>query len=423
MVTVAGAACLMIAGNFIMFGTTILLPEIAAALGTDLSQVMLFPSLQAISGVVAMSVLAPRLYRRFGVRSTILAGGIWLAASLILAATATSRPVLYVAGFASGLTFGVVTMMAASLLVNTWFEERRGTMMGAVFAIAGLGGIAAGLVMPAIVSTWGHPGGFFALAAVVAGLVVTPAILIIRSTPQDVGLTAFGAPPAADAHPTPGAGAAVATLLPGVPAKRAFRSAQFIVLVLAIVAFGVANSMQQHFPPLFVERGVTMAAAGTLLSLMALTSVVTNIAIGTFNDRKGTLPAILLGLGGQLAALLTFAAVTGFGPLAAGIAVFALGLGFASVLLPITVMQLFGPRDYAAILGPAMAALPAGMAIGAPLWGGVAESTGSYTLPLLLAAGTTAASIVLLVWAIRTAPGLRKRVEQESGAQEPDPSA
>nr|NLD41058.1 MFS transporter [Actinomycetales bacterium] len=403
--TVAGAACLMVAGNFVFFGITILLPELATALGAELSQVMLYPSLQALAGVFAMSLLAPRLYRAIGVRAAIVAGAIWMVATLALSGVVDNLPLLYLAGFASGITYGLVTTMAASLLINTWFEERRGTMMGAVFAIAGFGGIAAGLVMPAVVEGWGHQVGFFVLAAVLALLVILPGIFIIRSSPGDVGLLPFGA--STEGQLTAAGGVPLPRVIPGVPAGRAFRSAHFLALAAAIVGFGIANSIQQHFPALFVERGVTLAVAGTLMSLMALTTVFTNIAIGTINDRRGTLTAVLIALAAQAAALLTFAAASGFLPLAAGTVAFAIGMSFSSVLLPITVMQLFGPRDYAAILGPAMSTLPAGMAIGAPLWGAVASSSGSYALPLLISAGVSACSALLVAWAIRTAPAFR----------------
>lgn len=406
--TVAGAVSLMVAGNFTFFSTTILLPELAAHLGVELSQVMLYPSLQGLAGVFAMTFLAPRIYRRLGVRSAIVVGGIWMSASVASVAFADTIPLLYVAGFASGLAFGMVTTMAASLLINTWFEHRRGTMMGAVFALAGLGGITAGLVMPGVVSTWGHQTGFLILAVVLLAMVVLPGLLVIRSEPAEVGLGPLAAAPHRSDEPAshrPAAGT-----LPGVPAGMVFRSPLFYALVISIVMFGLAGSLQQHFPPMFVDRGVTLAVAGSLISLMALTTVFTNMAIGTLNDRKGTVTAVLLAFSCQTAAMLTFAAATGFVPLAAGIVAFAVGMGFGMVLLPITVMQMFGPRDYATILGPVMATMPAGMAIGAPLWGTVASASGSYTLPLLISAGITATAALLLVWAVRKAPVMRRRV-------------
>ena len=43
------------------------------------------------------------------------------------------------------------------------------------------------------------------------------------------------------------------------------------------------------------------------------------------------------------------------------------GMGFGMVLLPITVMQMFGPRDYATILGPVMATMPASSVFATPV--------------------------------------------------------
>ena len=98
---------------------------------------------------------------------------------------------------------------------------------------------------------------------------------------------------------------------------------------------------------------------------------------------------------------------------------FALGSSLPLVLVPILVMVLFGPRDYAAIPGPTMAAGPVGIAIGTPLWGLAVDATGSYDVGLWVALGATVAAAALLVWAIHTAPAFRARVARELDPGEP----
>ena len=173
----------------------------------------------------------------------------------------------------------------------------------------------------------------------------------------------------------------------------------------------MVQAVQQHFAPLFVERGVELAVAGTLISLMAITGVASNLTIGTVNDRFGTLVAALLTMSCQILAMIGYVVGSGFFPLAATTIVFAFGAVLPGVLLPIMVQQLFGMRDYAAILGPAMAAMPAGMAVGTPLWGVAVDVTGSYAPALLASIALTVVMIVLISWVLRTAPGMRERLE------------
>lgn len=398
---------MMTAGQFVFLSASILNPPLAESLGAGLSEVMIFNSLMSVAGVISMTFLAPALLARFGVRLSVIVGGLWMAASMGAVTLVRGLPLLYALGFAAGLTFGIATMMSASVLVNTWFEESRGTVMGIVFAVSGIGGIGAGLVLPAIVSWSGWQFGFVAIAVLTLLLVVLPGIFLIRSAPADVGLRPFGARD----EPAPADGTPV--VVPGVPARIAFRTPQFVAFAVAVVLFGMVQAIQQHFAPLFVERGVALAAAGSLISLMALSTIVSNITLGTLNDRRGTLPAVMLALVCQGVAMLGYLFASGFLPLATSTVVFAFAAAFPGVFVPILVMLLFGVRDYTAILGPAMALMPAGMAIGTPLWGMAVDVGGSYNLALIVSAVGTVGIAVLLAWAIRTAPALRERVARE----------
>jgi len=405
----AGAACMMTAGQFVFLSSSILNPPLARTLGVGLSEVMVFNSLMAVSGVLAMSVLAPLAFRKIGVRASVVAGGLWMAATMATVAFVPNLAALYALGFAAGLTFGIATSMAASMLVNTWFEASRGTVMGGVFAVSGVGGIAAGLVLPGLVSAGGWQQGFLFIGGLLVVLVVLPGVFLIRSAPEDVGLRPFGAQAEAAASGT------ADVHLPGVPARMAFRTPQFAALAAAIVLFASVLAVQQHFAPMTVERGVELTAAGTLISLMALASVFSNIALGTLNDRRGTLAAVLLACGSLALAMVGYILSVGFAPLAATTVLLAIGGAFPGVLVPIVVMQLFGLRDYPTILGPVMAMLPAGISIGTPLWGIAYDATGSYTSALIAAAAVTAVAALLLTWTLRTGPALRERVERELG--------
>lgn len=407
---VVGAACLVVSGQFIFLSPSILNPPLAEALEAGLSEVMVYNSLMAVSGVVSMMILGPVLYRRLGVRASVIGGGALFAVLVAAVAFVTNLATLYALGFVGGLVFGLATTMASSMLVNTWFEEKRGSVMGAVFALGGLGGIGAGLILPPLLTGVGWRGGFLFLGGVVVALVVLPGVFLIRSRPRDVGLRPYGAAPAepvvsgsADVH------------LPGVPARTAYRTLQFAALTLGVLLVGAVMAVQMHFVPIMVERGVDLAVAGTLLSLMALASVATNIILGTLNDRRGTLFAASLSLLCFGIGLLAYVFAVGYLPLAVSTVLVAFGVAFPGVLLPIIVLQMFGMRDYPRILGPVMAMLPAGVAVGTPLWGVAVDATGSYALALLVAVGAIAVALVALAWAIPSAARLRERVAREQG--------
>lgn len=406
---VVGSACLMVAGEFMFLSASILNPDLAASLGVGLSEVMIYNSLQGIGGVLAMMFLAPWLLRRVGIRGVVVASGVWTAVTVGAVAWVPNLPVLYVLGFASGLTYSVGTFMAASLLIMAWFEARRGVVMGAAFAASSLGGVASGLVLPLVVEAGGYRIGFLTLAGVVVALAIVPGLLLIRSDPASVGLRPFGA-----RDHTVG-GAATEVPLPGVPAAKAFRTPQFAALSAGIVLVGMVQAVQQHFAPLMVERGVSLTVAGTMISLMALTLVVANIVVGTLSDRLGTRTVVVVVCVCQVAALAGYLVSVGVVPLAVSTMVFAFAATLPGVLFPLVVMLVFGMRDYGAILAPSSAMVPLGFALGTPLWGAALDLTGRYDTALWAGLGITVVATILIVWTINTAPALRSRVERERG--------
>ena len=403
---VGGAAAMMAAGTFVIYSPSILNPPLAAHLGVGLSEVMVYNAMMGIAGVFAMSFLGPRLYRAVGVRAAIVGSGVLMALTVAAVVLVPNTAVLALLGFLSGLVFGICTTMGASMLVNTWFEARRGTMMGAVFAIAGTGGIAAGLVLPLVVQSWGWQAGFLLLAAVVLALVVLPGLFLIRSHPDRVGERPLGALDRTSSGDV---------ALPGVPASRAFRTPQFAALAFGIIMVGIVQAMMSHFAPVMVERGVDLTVAGALLSLMAFTTVFSNIIVGTLNDRRGTLATALFTIACQALAMGGYAVASGPVPLAAVTVAYAFSATFAGVLIPILVSLVFGMRDYATLLGPTMATMSGGFALGTPLWGVVVDLTGSYTAALVAGIGLSAASATLITWAVRSAPAMRQRIEADLG--------
>jgi len=404
----AGAAMLMIGASFMFLSFSLVNPPLAESLGVGLSQVMLYNSIMALAGAVSMTVLAPWALARFGARTLVIVGGAWTAAVLFAFSFATSLAMLYVLALLMGASFSLCTNLAASVLVNSWFESYRGTVLGAVFAVSGLGGVSMGFVMPQVVASGGWQMGFRLLAVLLGTLTIVPGILLIRSTPEEVGLLPFGATTTGEAED-----GEAHVVVPGVPRATAFRTSQFIALLAAIILVVGVHAMQQHLAPLLTERGVSLATAGTLISLLSFASIFGTTAMGALNDRVSTLVALWVALAFQLVSLIGFSLSYGFLPLAASIVLFAFGAAMPLVLVPILVMLVFGLRDYAAILGPTMAAGPVGMALGTPLWGLAYDRTGSYTSGLVTAAGFTVVAAVLLTWVVRTAPGLRARVARD----------
>nr|NLI50199.1 MFS transporter [Propionibacterium sp.] len=407
LLVVAGAASLMVFGSSIFLSAGFVNPHIARDFGVGIGQVMLYNSIMMLAGAVSTMVIGPLLLRRLGTRPTVLLAGAGVVLALLGVSVAPGLAVLYALAALLGLAFVLCTSLAATLLINTWFEARRGTMLGIVFSISGLGGVLLGLAMPPIVGAVGWRGAFVVLAGFAVLTVLLPGLLLIRSQPADVGLRPAGALGEEATADQPAVG------VPGVPRGRAFRSLQLGALALGMVLYHMVQAIQQHTMPLYAERGVDGVAAGSLVSLMSLCVVGATLAVGAIADRFGIGTALWASALAQTLAMTVLWLAQGYLPLAVGTVLLSMSTAVAGVCLPLIVMLAFGPRDFAAILSPVMGAIPIGLALGTPLWGTIKDATGSYAPALAGAAVVTLVALGCLHWAIRTAPAFRARVERE----------
>ena len=151
------------------------------------------------------------------------------------------------------------------------------------------------------------------------------------------------------------------------------------------------------------DAGYSQAQGVTLVSLVGLGSLFGRFAIGGFADRFGrqrSLAAMYVGLGLMF---LLWWSTTEYGVLAVFAVVFGVCNGGFVALLPTIVMDLYGPRAVAAIIGFLYTGAGIGALAGPTLAGAAYDVFRSYELPLLAGAAfsLTAAALV--------AQGLRRK--------------
>lgn len=394
---VVGAGLLMSLNVLVFLAVGMLLPPLAASLGVGLGQVMVFVSINSVAGAVMLAAAGPFLIRRFGSRWLSLLGGLVTGASIFAVSLVTEVWQLYLLAFASGLLATVGLQMTGAALVNDWFLARRGLMQGLLMGIASLGGIAAGAVLPAVIAAGGWRFGFQAVGASAVLVTLVASLLMIRTVPADVGRHVYGThDPTIEAHKDDA----------GLASAAAVRTPQFIALVLGLTCYSGIMALQQHFPSMMADRGLDLAAAGTLLSLLSVVNVFTTLLLGTFSDRFGPLLAYGLACVLLLFALTMFLLTTGFGPQLAAVLLFSIPAITPPILTPILLRHTFGGRAFVPLLGVTTATMPAGIAIASPLWGLSKDAAGSYDPALVTSLVLVVVIAALVGFALITGPKL-----------------
>lgn len=305
---------------------------------------------------------------RFGTRRVALAGVACLGAGLIAAGAAPSLMALY-ATFSVGLGVGIgLTYVPSVGAVQPWFTRNRAFASG--IAVAGIG--AGNLCMPPLAAWWidalGWRGAYFALAALCLVLGGAAAAMI-------------------DNRPARGAPHERTAPLSGVTLGVALRSRLFWTLyaVLLLPMFGCFVPMV-HLAPYAADLGYPERIGVLLVSLIGLGSLLGRFAIGAFADRIGRIAALAWMFGGLGAMLLAWWASTSIWALGAMATAFGVFYGGFVATLPAVVMDLFGGRAVAGVIGWLYTAAGVGTLAGPPLAGAAYDAWGSYDASILAAA-------------------------------------
>ncbi|AOX21491.1 MFS transporter [Kozakia baliensis] len=307
-------------------------------------------------GMAAGSPIAGRISDRFGARRTILAGFILYAGALALVGLLPANRIVFLAIFAAiGFTGALPSTMMFARVVASWFDARRGVMLG---IMAGLGNGIGASIMPAIAlaimahTAWRATYPVLALTVLIAAFPM--GFLWLRDAANPVTL------PKARAHEVPADDIAfppdTSDGIQDTLGSAARQPVFWIILLTIASGAGCITALIAHLIPILTSRGLAVPQALLVMSVMTGTCAVWQVVIGHIMDRtragRAITPFYLAALAGVL--LLqssSFAAVLG-GGFAIGVA---MGTEFGA--LPYVVSRYFGLAAYGRIAGVMYAAV------------------------------------------------------------------
>ena len=321
-------------------------------------------------------IMAGRWQDKVGPRIVAVAGGLVLGAGYILAAfTGTSYWAMFaligVVGGA-GIGLGYVCPIAACV---KWFPDMKGFITG--MAVAGFGAgafifVKLGGAWANLVADYGVNFTFLIFGIIFLVSVVIGALLL--SNPP------AGWKPAGWDPPTPKDGA-TPTKVVDLTQGQCVRTPQFWMIWLAFVFSAGCGLMVIKCLKNFGinEGGLSAAAAGSALGLLALFNGLGRIVWGTASQKMGARGALILMT--LLQGLMMFA-LLGMGSREITLAVAACWLGFNFggnfALFPLLTAEAFGTKNLGANYGAVFTAYGIGGIAGPMLAGGVWDALGSY---------------------------------------------
>lgn len=227
---------------------------------------------------------AAALMERFGIRRVVLVALTTVGTGALLTMYIDALwQLIALWGFVVGVGTGSMALVFAASIVNRWFIERKGLVIGALTAAAATGQL---IFLPTL-SSFAMEYGWRSVSLTVGltALVMVPVIFVLLpERPTSIDITPYGAPTDwVDAPVQQGNAAKIAleTL------RLSFKEKNFWYLTISFFVCGLSTSglIGTHFIPAAHDHGMMEVAAASLLALIGVFDVIGTLFSGWLTDR------------------------------------------------------------------------------------------------------------------------------------------
>ena len=331
--------------------------------------------------------------KKMGLKKVMIVGTGLAILAYVLYYYATSLPMFYLASALIGLALAFLTNSPASVLINNWFGNNKGMVLGIVFMASGIGGTVCDILVGRLINSFGFKTSLGVSVLIITAMMVL-AMFLIRTRPMSVRTSMEEAEETKEKPKN------------GIPFKQACRTASFWLILIAETLWGlsiipIVATMPTYlndkgFDPLFVS-GVVMA---TLYAM----SAVSKLGLGVISDKMGV--SVMVCVVGGAGAVATLLLATVSGHEWAIVSSLFMGVAFSCMTIPVPVLtnSIFGNMDYGTLVGVFTAVLTLAGALGTPLVNLVFDLTGTYVFVFIAQAIFFVLSIPVALLAIRLKP-------------------
>lgn len=350
-------------------------------------------SIAFIVGLPAVVIMG-WLGDRYGARPLMIGATLLITVGTYLIGTITELWQFYVFyGFFVGSMGHAAFTVLLPVILTRWFDRYMGLAVGIYWAAMGIGPMIFAPVFQWLIETRGWAQAFTLIAVAVGGILFGFSLLI-RSSPQEMGLAPYGGGEHS-APEQPAAPAARGIVTTGLGEILSKRPAWLLIAIHHIGCVG-HSVILAHIVSMAIVKGVSGMEAAGVLSTIAGASAVSRFASALIAARFGGRVLLTLALIGQSAPIVILFFAQEAWAFYAFALIFGLCYGGEMVGFPIINRQLFGAgAPLGTIYSFQMVGAGTGMALGGWLGGFLFDVTGAYTWSIAAAILTTCVGIPL----------------------------
>ena len=332
---------------------------------------------------------------RFGLKRSSIAAVMALAGVCVLMTQTHSLLSLFMAFMLFRILGPGTLVLLANNTLATWFDRRLGLASG-VMQVSMAGAMA---MIPAamvwLIDTWGWRGAYWALAAILVGVLIPLLAIFYRESPGQLGQYPDGRRRELSGKPTQ-------LQAVGLTVQQAMRQRAYWILLAATATWAlVGTGLVFHLEAIFEAHGLGKAAAKWAMTCTAIGMASAQITGGLLADRVALRWLVVTAVG-LIAVSCVMLATVGSSLLIACFAVYGIAQGLMSIIAGTAWARFFGRAHLGRIRGMSLTAAIAGSSLGPLLMGVSDDYLGGFGPAMWLFAAVAGVVTVAGFWA--TAP-------------------
>jgi MFS family permease len=379
---VAAISVILIFGVASAFYTvSVFLEPIEATLGWTKTQISLGFTIAALLGA-AVSPFVGLAISKFGVKNVLIFGAVATGLALALLSQIRQLWHYYTLSLLLALGISCLGLISGTTCISHWFEKRRGTATGIIFAASGVGGMVMVFAASRAVGILDWRPTYMLLGAIVFLIVVPVILIVMKNKPEDVGLEP-------DGGLISNGTVKDSPVVIGFNLKEAAGTLPYWLMAFLMLCYAVAfGSMTQHAIALL--RSLGAGEPSMVWSLTLGISVLGRLLFGLLADRCSKRALIAVTWLFHVIGLTSALAIPNALPLVFAFALFyGIGQGAFGTVFPVLLGELFGTEHFSKLYGTVLLFQAIGFSVGAVLFGKIYDSIGSYGLAIQLVAAVS----------------------------------
>ncbi len=276
------------------------------------------------------------MYRKIGYKKTAAISLLFVVASLALLSISNSLLEIGFCRVLLGVGYGLALTAGSVWIINNWFIQHRGVVIGLVSMFTGLGGSLMTVVSTALIQRFGWRITNLILAGVII-LVILSYLFFLQDSPEKVGLQPL------QGHTLKAKNKPIHTQWMGLPFRDWKRKPLFCLMILFTTVFSISiYTVYFVIVPHFQDQGFSPERAAVYQSGCMLALAAAKLLCGGLSDKFGakavSAVCIACGVAGQGILSATAEPVLGY----VGVFMIAAGLCMTTVMIPLLSPAIFG---------------------------------------------------------------------------------